>query len=1272
MAMPLSLAPVIRFIQEARRHVQENDGDLWEESQFQRRALIGSALALLALVGTTHLLVTMFSTTHIPALLRVWWAYAIVAACLFAAIANRPRLGWMALLILGTTLLVLNALDSGGLFAPQWMGAALLILVAGRFLHPLASVFMGGVFAAVAVYFSHLHALDAIPYSEVASNLPRRLSTVLQFIGLSGVIAWVVYRNHGRQVKALVDAKAQAEIHAAKAKSAGELVERVFRESPVAMAIFDAHSRRIEDCNPAYLQLVERPFERVIGRTGAELDLWIDKERRTETHQRFAQGERVFNENFDIRTASGRIRHCTLSWHRIHVEGKELVLSTLNDVTERVIAARAVAESERRFQDFAQASGDWFWETDAKGRLVWLSESVTAVLGMTPEELIGTKYSQIDGGEIVNVDAWAAYRRAVASMLPFRDLTVRRLRDGALQWLRLSGTPCWGHDGQFKGYRGAGVDVSDRFRADAAATLADQRLRLAIEHLDEMFVLCDAEDRVVQANHKFTELLGPEGLGLPADSTYAACFRAAVAQGRLHLRSGMANESAIDAVLNARRRGESGIEIQAADGRWLLQSNRCLADASVITTSIDITGLKKHESMLAASENRLRQILDLTPAVAVQEFDEAGRILYWNKTSEHLYGFSASEALGQSLDRLFWTSEEFQNWLDGLKKMDSTGASIGPIETTIRNKQGQQRSILYSSFAVHSADGPVRYVCMDIDISDRKKAEDALRANQALLETVIDAIPLSVFVKNLQSTYVLVNKAFAEFHGVAKADILGRSTHDLPAPEETRRKSLADDHRVFESGVVFDQPETLLKGPNGEGVPFHSLKLPLRDGGGKVVGLVGINRNLTHDKATQAAMRASEARFSALFHKSLVPQIVSNPANRETEDVNQAFSDMIGYPREVLLGPISSSPALFWDAEDDALVGKITQDGGTTTPVDVHARRADGSKIVVNCSAFTLDTPTGPRVAWAIVDVTAQRQAQMSLAQMNLTLEAAVAERTARLHATNEELQGALERLQTSQEALIHAEKLASLGRLVAGVSHELNTPIGNSLLMSTTLNDETRRFVEASKKGEVRRSTFDEFIKTCVDSSDIIQRNLSRAAELIRSFKQVAVDQSSSTRRKFDLREVVEELLRTHHPLIRQHDIKVEFTAPEGLQLDSYPGPLGQVLGNLLTNAILHASSEHSSLRIEIACERKGRDQVQLTFSDNGVGIAPDNIKRIFDPFFTTKLGHGGSGLGLNIAYSIVTGVLGGSIKVSSQQGIGTAFTIRMPFVAPIQAEKI
>lgn len=256
--------------------------------------------------------------------------------------------------------------------------------------------------------------------------------------------------------------------------------------------------------------------------------------------------------------------------------------------------------------------------------------------------------------------------------------------------------------------------------------------------------------------------------------------------------------------------------------------------------------------------------------------------------------------------------------------------------------------------------------------------------------------------------------------------------------------------------------------------------------------------------------------------------------------------------------------------------------------------------------------------------------------------------------------------LKQAETNLITSEKMASLGALVAGIAHELNTPIGNSLLTATALSEMAADFEARYADGAVKRSALESHLADTRLACGILASSLRRAGDLITSFKQVAVDQTSDQRRRFDLCDVVRDTMATYSAQFKRANCEMEIDSCETLVMDSYPGSVGQVLSNLINNALLHAFEGQLVGRITVRVHPVGDEQVLILFADNGVGMPARVMHQVFDPFFTTKMGQGGTGLGMNIVYNIVTGMLGGTVEIDSAPGKGTTVTIRVPKRAP------
>ncbi|MBR7745847.1 ATP-binding protein [Undibacterium baiyunense] len=254
------------------------------------------------------------------------------------------------------------------------------------------------------------------------------------------------------------------------------------------------------------------------------------------------------------------------------------------------------------------------------------------------------------------------------------------------------------------------------------------------------------------------------------------------------------------------------------------------------------------------------------------------------------------------------------------------------------------------------------------------------------------------------------------------------------------------------------------------------------------------------------------------------------------------------------------------------------------------------------------------------------------------------------------------QQLSSAQQLLMSKEKLAALGALVAGIAHEINTPLGNCLLTATTLKESSNKFIRLYTENQLKRSDFNHFTSVLHEANEMLMRNLLNASDLVSSFKQVSVDQTSQQRRSFNLLKTSQEIVRTMQSRINKQNHQLLIDIPEQIEIDSYPGPYGQVITNFINNALLHGFEGHDAGTMQLSAKQIDRRHIKICFSDNGNGIRPEHLRRVFDPFFTTKLGQGGSGLGLNIVHNIVTDLLRGTIKVDSKLGEGTKITLQLP----------
>lgn len=288
-------------------------------------------------------------------------------------------------------------------------------------------------------------------------------------------------------------------------------------------------------------------------------------------------------------------------------------------------------------------------------------------------------------------------------------------------------------------------------------------------------------------------------------------------------------------------------------------------------------------------------------------------------------------------------------------------------------------------------------------------------------------------------------------------------------------------------------------------------------------------------------------------------------------------------------------------------------------------------------------------------------QAADELLRLNEELEQRVVQRTEQLARANSELELTLEDLKRTQSQLIMSEKLAALGELVAGVAHEINTPVGVALSASSTLAEKINTLAVLFEQGEMKRSDLTGFLEDGREGAAMVQVNLNRASDLIRSFKMVAVDQVSEARRSFHVRAYIDEVLLSLRPKLKRTAHTVEVVCNENLVIESYPGAFSQILTNFIVNSLVHAFAPEQAGKIRIAVSKSERG-LELCYADDGLGMNAEVQARMFEPFFTTARSQGSTGLGLHIVFNLVTHTLGGTISCESDPGQGTRFTVVIP----------
>lgn len=403
----------------------------------------------------------------------------------------------------------------------------------------------------------------------------------------------------------------------------------------------------------------------------------------------------------------------------------------------------------------------------------------------------------------------------------------------------------------------------------------------------------------------------------------------------------------------------------------------------------------------------------------------------------------------------------------------------------------------------------------------------------------------------------------------------------------------------------------------------------------------------------QASMQAASDRISAIV--DTVPDgIITIGSQGEIETFNPAAEQLFGYRADDVIGKNVKTlmPEPYRKDHDNYLHNYLKTGEAKVIGVgrEVQAVRADGSVFPMELSVGEFEISNQKYFAGVIRDISERKAAELAERNLNESL-AEQFQQTRR----------ALEELENTQDQLIQSEKMAALGGMVAGVAHEVNTPIGISVTAASHLQDSVAELLEAIGNNKLTKSRLDKFVEASSEAARIILANMARADELIQSFKQVAVDQTSDEMREFDMETFLHDVLLSLRPHYKKTQHKIDVDCEKNLRVRSYPGPLSQIVTNFLTNALMHGLQDDVPGLIKISA--RSDDKVcEFRMSDNGVGIPPEHIAKIQEPFFTTKRGQGGSGLGMHLVSNIVYQVLKGQLIINSELGQGTEFVVRFP----------
>ncbi|CAK0746453.1 two-component system, sensor histidine kinase and response regulator [Gammaproteobacteria bacterium] len=634
--------------------------------------------------------------------------------------------------------------------------------------------------------------------------------------------------------------------------------------------------------------------------------------------------------------------------------------------------------------------------------------------------------------------------------------------------------------------------------------------------------------------------------------------------------------------------------------------------------------LVSHENITAFKRTvkQLRATLDNTPNVAIQWYDQTGRVTYWNRVSENLFGWPSREAIGKTLDQLIYTPAEMQAYLAMLQRIRETGRPIGPFESQFRHKEGRIGWLLSTTFAI-PMEGGIGFVCMDVDITERKCAEDELRTSKQLLDNIIEYIPSMIFLKRASDLrFALFNRAGEELLGVARENLLDHNDYDFFTKEQADFFT-EKDRLVLQQQGVTDIPEEPIATAHGTRI-LHTRKIALRDDHGNPLFLLGISEDITQHKQAEARLSESQKFNQSILLNSPIAMGVYH-ASGQCVLVNEAYAHLVGATREKLLAQD------FYKLDSWRKTGLLDDCLKSLAEIrqsrrEVRVRSSFGQDVCADCLILPIVLNNEPHLLLQFFDLTEIRK-------------------------TTEAMRDA----QTRAEVANHAKS-----EFLANMSHEIRTPMNaiiglSSLALGLDLTPKLRDYLN---KISVSAKALLSILNDILDYSKVEAGHL----------------ELEST--AFSLTEVLENIVNLFSVRANEQglDLTVEIAPDVSDCLVGDPLRLSQVLTNLIGNAIKFTASGKVWVKVKRITAEPGFASLRFTVQDTGIGMNEDQIHHLFQAFTqvdgSITRRFGGTGLGLAISQRLV-GLMGSKIVVASVPGQGSefSFTIRLAIPEGVHA---
>ncbi|MBF0416021.1 MAG: PAS domain S-box protein [Magnetococcales bacterium] len=579
--------------------------------------------------------------------------------------------------------------------------------------------------------------------------------------------------------------------------------------------------------------------------------------------------------------------------------------------------------------------------------------------------------------------------------------------------------------------------------------------------------------------------------------------------------------------------------------------------------------------------------------------------------------------------------------------------------------------------------------------------EDTTRAMTDLAQhhqLILDSVGDGIYGVDLAEHTTFINRAGAAMLGWNVSDLIGKHQHDIM--HHTRQDGSpypvqeCPIYMTIRDGQSRMRNEEIFWCRDGSYFPVDYRVTPIHDKSNDVLGSVVVFRDITERvqaQKTNQQLNSLQRVLNTIYRLSFMDTTMQDKLEKALEEImkiswffNQSQGGILLLEEDGETLRLTAQHGL--DAQlltqcsrvppGHCLCGKVAQSKQFLHVAEIDARHDThfpgmqphghyilpliSRKQMLGVLVLYLDHGHPYRseeeeylttISNALASLIERQKEEENLLSANIHLEALVRERTA-------ELQNHITSLKEYQEQLIVSERMAALGGMVAGIAHEINTPVGIGYTSSVYLREQTKQFQELLESDSLTYEAAREYLALADESSQLIESNLRRADELVKSFKMVAVDRSSEQKRSIHLKEYIHDIILSLRPKLKHTTHRIDVQCPSDLILETYPGALALILVNLIMNSLLHGFENKASGTIRITGTVNDRE-VLLTYEDDGQGMTDETVKRVFEPFFTTKRGQGGSGLGMHVVYNQVTQTLAGTISCSSKPGHGVLFKI-------------